>query len=126
MTSVRPHRSPQRGRPDSGPQTHYAVLGVPPASSHEKIHDTYLRLARMYHPDVNPQGAERFKAIALAWGVLRDEKLRRDYDMRLLLEGRFSCPDCGGKGLRAAFVGRKFVKEALCESCKGTGENSAQ
>lgn len=101
--------------------TYYAVLGVPPASSYQKLHERYRALAVEQHPDKGGD-AEKFKAIALAWGVLRDAERRRKYDAQLLLEGRFSCITCGGKGLRTGFAGRKFLKEVLCESCNGTGE----
>lgn len=117
--------STHRERPDSALRTHYAVLGVPPASSFEKLKDTYYRLARTHHPDLHPGDAaaeERFKEITLAWGVLRDSKLRADYDAKLMLEGRLSCTACGGRGLRSGMVGRKFYKDVLCESCDGTGE----
>ncbi len=120
MTSVRkPKISPTKGRPLP---THYSVLGVPPASSYEKIHEVYLTLAKLTHPDTGSNSDEGFKAIALAWGTLKDKDRRRDYDKRLQLEFRLNCPTCRGKGLRNRFVGREFVKDALCENCEGTGE----
>lgn len=62
---------------------YYKVLGVSPKSSSKEIKQTYRRLARKYHPDVNPGDAgaeERFKEINEAYEALRDEKKRARYD----------------------------------------------
>ena len=62
---------------------YYKVLGVTPKSSSKEIKETYRRLARKYHPDVNPGDAsaeERFKEINEAYEALRDEKKRARYD----------------------------------------------
>lgn len=109
--------SPKRERPE----THYHILGVPPASSYEKIHIQYRYLAMLEHPDKGGN-EEKFKRIALAWGILRDPERRRKYDAQLLLEGRFSCVSCGGRGLRSGMVGTKFYKDVLCDTCEGKGE----
>ncbi len=62
---------------------YYKVLGVGPKSSSKEIKETYRRLARKYHPDVNPGDAsaeERFKEINEAYEALRDDKKRARYD----------------------------------------------
>lgn len=62
---------------------YYAVLDVRRSDDHETIKLSYRRLARRYHPDLNPDdpaAAERFKRIAQAWGVLGDPDERRYYD----------------------------------------------
>ena len=62
---------------------YYKVLGVSPKSSSKEIKETYRRLARKYHPDVNPGDAgaeERFKEINEAYEALRDDKKRARYD----------------------------------------------
>ncbi|MDA1256467.1 MAG: J domain-containing protein [Chloroflexi bacterium] len=61
----------------------YAELGVPRDADEKQIKTAYRRLARRYHPDMNPgdDGAEtRFKSINDAYQVLSDSKKRRDYD----------------------------------------------
>ncbi len=61
---------------------YYAVLEVSRQASHQDIKKAYRRLARQYHPDVNPeQGAkEKFKAVSEAYEVLGDPERRALYD----------------------------------------------
>lgn len=64
---------------------HYQVLQVDRAASPEVIEAAYRRLAKMYHPDVNPNASaqEKMKAINAAYSVLRDPASRLAYDRRL-------------------------------------------
>lgn len=61
---------------------YYAILGVKPTDDLKTIKTAYRRLARKYHPDVSKESdAEaRFKDLAEAWEVLKDEKRRAEYD----------------------------------------------
>jgi curved DNA-binding protein len=62
---------------------YYAVLGVPPDADEQAIKQAYRKLARQYHPDVNPgdkQAEERFKEINEAYQALSDPERRRKYD----------------------------------------------
>ncbi|NDF95517.1 MAG: J domain-containing protein, partial [Proteobacteria bacterium] len=62
---------------------YYKVLGVPRTASERDIKSAYRKLARQYHPDVNPgnaQAEERFKEIAEAHDVLSDPEKRKKYD----------------------------------------------
>jgi curved DNA-binding protein len=60
----------------------YAVLGVPRTADQDEIQRAYRKLARTYHPDVNPDpdAADRFKEISAAYDVLSDPETRRRYD----------------------------------------------
>jgi len=62
---------------------YYNVLGVNRGVNEREIKQAYRRLARKYHPDVNPgdKSAEtRFKQINEAYEVLSDKKKRQKYD----------------------------------------------
>ena len=61
----------------------YQVLGVSKTASAEEIKRAFKKLARKYHPDVNPDdrtAEERFKEISFAADVLGDPEKRKRYD----------------------------------------------
>src|SRR5215831_6244220 len=62
---------------------YYDTLGVPRKAGAEEIRRAYKKLARKYHPDVNPgdkAAEERFKNVQEAFDVLGDTKKRQMYD----------------------------------------------
>jgi molecular chaperone DnaJ len=62
---------------------YYGTLGVKKAASAEEIRKAFRKLARKYHPDVNPgdkSAEEKFKSISEANDVLSDPKKRKVYD----------------------------------------------
>jgi curved DNA-binding protein len=62
---------------------YYAVLGVKKQAPEKEIRQAFRRLARQYHPDVNPnnkESEEHFKEVNEAYEVLSDPEKRRQYD----------------------------------------------
>jgi DnaJ-class molecular chaperone len=62
---------------------HYATLGVTKTSTPEEIQKAYRKLARKYHPDMNPNDAtakKKFQEVQSAFEVLSDPDKRKRYD----------------------------------------------
>ena len=65
---------------------YYEILEIDRETSQAEVKRAYRRLARKYHPDVNPgdgAAAKRFKLIKKAYDVLADPLSRDDYDQKL-------------------------------------------
>ena len=61
----------------------YALLGVSRAASAGEVERAYRRLARRYHPGINPgdrMAEELYRQVQRAFAVLGDEQRRREYD----------------------------------------------
>jgi len=66
--------------------THYETLGVNKKSSTDEIKSAYKKLAKKFHPDINPNNPSaeaKFKEISNAYNILSDENKRRQYDAEL-------------------------------------------
>jgi len=84
---------------------YYEILGVSRDATKDEIKRAYRRLAKKYHPDLNPdnreEAEEKFKEISEAYEVLMDDKKREIYDKygeeglkgRVFNEGGFTWND---------------------------------
>jgi molecular chaperone DnaJ len=75
-------------------QDYYELLGVPRKASAKELRAAYRKLARKYHPDLNPgdkSAEEKFKQIQEAYDTLSDTKKRQTYD-----QFGFNVPGQGG------------------------------
>ncbi len=62
---------------------YYKILGVDKKATPDGIKKAYRKLARKYHPDVNPNdktAENKFKELQEAYDILKDEKKRKEYD----------------------------------------------
>src|SRR5579863_5157779 len=84
-------------------QDYYELLGVPRKAPLKEIRQAYRKLARKYHPDLNPgdkSSEEKFKKVQEAYDVLSDTKKRQMYDQYGFYSdaGPGPVPGAGGPG----------------------------
>ena len=64
---------------------YYKILGVSEQAGDEQIKQAYRKLAKKYHPDLNPnnpEAEEKFKNIVEAYETLGDADKRKEYDLK--------------------------------------------
>src|SRR6516164_6595582 len=101
----------------SAKQDYYELLGVSRKASAKDIRTAFRKLARKYHPDLNPgdkAAEEKFKQLQEAYDVLSDTKKRQMYDQygfysENVPTGDYgAAPDSGGENVNFDFGGFDF------------------
>lgn len=122
---------------------YYKILEVSENSTQEDIKKSYRNLSKKYHPDVNPQGAEKFKEVAEAYETLGDPQKKASYDnmknnpfgafsqmfdFGFARQQRKSAPDKIVKiqinpveSFISAEKTIQYMRENHCEPCAGSG-----
>ena len=93
-------------------QDYYEILGIKRDAKPEEIKKAYRRLARKYHPDVNPgdkAAEERFKLMSEAHDVLSDPKKRSVYDRFGQYSENLADAAARGAGPSAAVARRRVL-----------------
>jgi molecular chaperone DnaJ len=86
---------------------YYKILGISEGASQDDIKKAFRKLARKYHPDLNPgdkTSEEKFKELSEAYAVLSDTEKRAQYDSAGTTYEQFG----GGEGFRGFSGGETF------------------
>lgn len=132
-------------------KNYYDILGVDKKASADEIKKAYRKMSKQYHPDVNPEGAEKFKDIAEAYDTLGNPEKKSKYDnpMNNMFGGGGSIEDIlrnmgfGGNPFQQrrpqapekiitltitpfeSFLSSvkqvNYRREAMCNTCSGSG-----
>jgi curved DNA-binding protein CbpA len=62
---------------------YYEILDIPVSATNNEIKAAFRKLAKLYHPDKNPNGKEYFEKILMAYEVLINHSRRKQYDLKL-------------------------------------------
>lgn len=98
---------------DANKRDYYEVLGVEKNATPEQIKKAYRKLAKKYHPDMNPgddEAANKFKEVNEAYEVLSDEDKKAKYDQFGFdgLDPNFGAGGFGAGGFGGGFGGFDF------------------
>jgi curved DNA-binding protein len=111
-------------------RNYYEILGVPRDASSDDIKRSYRRLARQYHPDLNPgdkAAEEKFKDISEAYEVLSDLAKRSQYDQygNFWQQRGFQKNGRGGRGADVDFGAFRNFNDFFDQFLSRTAASSA-
>ncbi len=130
--------------PTTSKTDYYELLGVPRKATAKDIRAAFRKLARKYHPDLNPgdkAAEEKFKQLQEAYDVLSDSKKRQMYDQYGFYSdnapaGDYATAGGGDSNVNFDFNGfdlssggtagggasfRDLFSQDTCETCHGSG-----
>jgi molecular chaperone DnaJ len=119
--------------PTTSKADYYELLGVPRKANAKEIRAAFRKLARKYHPDLNPgdkSSEEKFKQLQEAYDVLSDTKKRQMYDQHGFYSDNFQAGgpppggDAGDARVNFDFGGFDFGPNTGSGSSGGTGGSS--
>jgi molecular chaperone DnaJ len=114
---------------------YYERLGVSRGADTEEIRKAYKKLARKYHPDLNPgdkAAEERFKNVQEAYDVLRDDEKRKIYDQFGFYSPNISPNGAGPNGAGSAggphfggFDFNEYFRNQQASGSRGPGSTAS-
>src|SRR5437588_12662476 len=108
---------------------YYKSLSLDREASEDDIKKAYRRLARKYHPDLNPgdkAAEERFKSVQEAYDILSDSKKRQMYDQYGFYSDTAMPGDAGGAGAYGQNPNMGFGGFDFSDFAAGAGGAGAQ
>ena len=99
----------------------YEILGVDKNCNKAELKSAYRKLAKKYHPDVNPnnkEAEENFKEVNFAYEILSDDNRRQKYDT--YGEASFNANASGGGGF-GGFADMEDIFESIFGNFGGFG-----
>ncbi len=98
----------------------YNILGISKTASDEEIRSAYRKLAKKYHPDLNPENKEavdKFKDVSAAYDFLKDKEKRAAFDRgEIDMQGQ---PRWAGQAGAGPQQGRQYYRDFA----QGDGDN---
>jgi molecular chaperone DnaJ len=113
--------------PSTARKDYYEALGVARGADADEIRKAYRKLARKYHPDLNPgdkAAEERFKKVQEAYDILSDDNKRKVYDQYGFYSDNIppnGGPAAGGSPGGPNFEGFDFAAEFMRQQQYGAG-----
>src|SRR5271167_4864303 len=98
LQGARLGRRPLQNMATTTKQDYYELLGVARKAGAKEIRTAFRKLARKYHPDLNPgdkSAEEKFKQVQEAYDVLSDAKKRAIYDQHGFYSDNMPPPGAG-------------------------------
>ncbi|MDH5185706.1 MAG: molecular chaperone DnaJ [candidate division WOR-3 bacterium] len=107
---------------------YYEVLGISRNANEDQIKQAYRRLAKQYHPDMNPdnrkEAEEKFKELSEAYEVLLDKNKRQLYD-QYGHEGVSTRFGPGGFDFRRDFTHAEDLRDIFSDFFRGFGDSES-
>lgn len=104
----------------------YEILGIHHTASVTEIKSVYRRLAKEYHPDMNPGHAHKFREIANAYAVLSNTETRQEYDAVYMDVGGVSGGDRTQTSPKRPFNAEDIFKDFFDQHAQASAQRAHQ
>lgn len=107
-------------------KNYYEILGLNPSATEDEIKKRFHQLSKEYHPDVNPNGEEKFKEINEAYEALRNKGKHQSIFSNIPVDFSYDVNLTVIIDIRDSYMGVQsktisYDKYVACDSCFGNG-----